>query len=110
MALLRRGRDELGRPGHQPHVRPDRAQVVRVLPLDRLRDARVLDRRAVPGEGEAEALPVVEAEVVAVVGLAIEGIPILRERRDQRLAVLRLVVDDDAVEVEQDCRRHASNR
>ena len=62
-------------PGHQPHVRPDRALVVPVLPLDRRLDRRLVHRAAVAGEGEAEAFAVVEAQVLAVVGLAIQRMP-----------------------------------
>ena len=40
-----------------------------------------------------------------VVGVPVQRVPVSGQRRDQRVAMLRLVVDDDAVEVEQDGRR-----
>ena len=59
-------------------------------------------------EAVAEALPVVEAEIVAIVGVAIELDAVLGEGGDQRFAMQRLVVDEDAVEIEENawsCRK-----
>ena len=86
--------------------RADGALVVGVLPLDRLRQGGLVRGPSHVAEGEAEALAIVEAEVVAIVRVPLEGETVVRQRRDQSVAMLRLVVDDDAVEVEQDGGRH----
>jgi hypothetical protein len=80
---------------------------VGVLPLDRLPQRRLVYRAPRAGEAEPEALAVVEAEILAVVGRAIEGEAVLVERGDECVAVLRFVVDDDAVEIEQYGSRQA---
>jgi len=77
------------------------ALVVGVLPLDRLLQPALLHVLAAPREGEAEALAVVEPQVVAIVGVAVQRIAVFSQRGDQGITVLRLVVHDDAVEVEE---------
>jgi hypothetical protein len=64
---------------------------MRALPLDRLPQPRLVHPVPVAGEGETEAFAVVEAEVIAVVRLAVQRIAVLREGGDQRVAVLRLI-------------------
>ncbi len=93
-------------PGHQLHRRPNGPFVVPILPLDGLAQRRLVRVAAHAREGEAKAFPIVEAEVVAVVRVPVELEAVLAKRRDEGVAVLRLVVDDDAVEVEQDGSRH----
>ena len=71
-AVERRALDEVLGAGHQPQRAPDGALVVGVLPLDGLEQRGLVRRPAHAREGEAEALAVVEAEVLAVVGVPVE--------------------------------------
>jgi hypothetical protein len=77
-----------------------------VLARDGLAQGGLLGWTSHPLEGEPETFPIVEPEIVAVVGIPIEGVAVLGERGDQRVAMLRLVIDNDAVEVEKDARGH----
>src|SRR5215213_2247365 len=105
-AVERRVLDERLDTRHQPHRAADRPLVVGVLPLDRLEQRGLIGGAAHALEREAEALAVVEAEVIAVVGVAVERVALLAERGDEGVAMLRLVIDDDTVEVEQNGRGH----
>src|SRR5690606_5189448 len=101
-----RGPDELDRPRHQLQGGANGPLIEERLPLDRLLQPRRVRRQPHPLEGVAEALAIVEAEVVPVVPLAVEGVTIRRQGGDQRLAVLRFVVDDDTIEIEEDRPGH----
>ena len=74
--------------------------------LDRVIEHTVVGSKPAPLEGEPETLPVVEAEVIAIVVVAAERDAVLSERRDQRVAMLRFVIDDDPIEIEEDGAVH----
>jgi hypothetical protein len=57
-------------------------------------------------EAEPETLTIIETQVLSVIRLPIEGVPVLRQRCNQGITVLRLIIDDDAVEVEENSGGH----
>jgi hypothetical protein len=58
-------------------------------------------------EGVPEALPIIEAEILTVIPFTLERVAVGREGGDQGVAVLGLVVDNNAVEIEEDRAVHA---
>jgi hypothetical protein len=66
----------------------------------------VVGPKPAPLESEPETLSVVEAEVIAIVVVTAEREIVLSERRDQRVAMLGFVIDDDPIEIEEDGAVH----
>ncbi len=73
---------------HEPHRGADRSLVLGMLAGDRLAKRSLVLRSPHSLEGEPEALAVVEAEILAIVGVPVQRVPVPGQRRDQRVAML----------------------
>ena len=87
-AIQRRVLDEIGNAWHQAHRGANGSLVLRMLAGDGLAERGVVLRSSHALEGESEALAIVEAEILAVIRVPVQRVPVSGQRGDQRIAML----------------------